>query len=102
MSGWITAAAVMGAALLGTAGSIYSAKKQSKATLQAAQMQKETAEKSLSQQYEAMNQQNQKSADIESILEGNTRGDDSATMLTGALGLNQKLMLGKGANLLGG
>ena len=104
MSGWITAA-VVAASVLSTAGSVYAAKKQSKATLQAAEMQKETAEKSLSQQYEAMNQQNQKSADIESILERNTGSDDSATMLTGAMGLNplnQKLLLGKGANMLGG
>ena len=102
MSGWITAAAVVAASALATAGSVYAAKKQSKATLQAAQMQKEAAEKSLSQQYEAMNQQNQKQADLETILERNTDSDDSATMLTSALGLNEKLRLGKGANLLGG
>lgn len=101
MSGVISA--IVASAALSSLSSVYSANKHSKATIRAAEMQRESSEKALSQQYEEMNRQNQKAADLESILEQNTNGDDSATMLTGAMGISQdKLRLGKGSNLLGG
>lgn len=101
---WLFGAlAMLASTLLSSGSSVYSANKQAKATIKAAEMQRESAEKALSQQYEEMNRQNQKEADLESILEQNTNGDDSATMLTGAMGVSQdKLRLGKGSNLLGG
>ena len=101
MSGVISA--IVASAALSSLSSVYSTTKQSKATIRAAEMQREASEKALSQQYEEMNRQNQKAADLESILEQNTNSDDSATMLTGAMGISQdKFRLGKGSNLLGG
>ena len=99
MSGVYTAMTV-----LSLAGSVYSANKTSKATMKAARMQNEASKDALRQQQQEMNQTNQRHADTESILEGNTSGDVPATMLTpgGATMSLDDLILGRGTSLLGG
>lgn len=103
MSGWIVGG--MAAMAVATAGaSMYSANKQAKATKAAANQQAAASAKALEQQKTAYNKENQKSADVSSILEENTASDMGTTMLTGANGANAASSgsLGKGYTLLGG
>lgn len=100
MSGVVVGVGAMAAS---TAASIYSSKKQSKATKAAANAQLEMSNKQLEQQKEQYNRANQKTADIGSLLEANTGSDLGTTMLTGAQGVNtDQYQLQKGASLLGG
>lgn len=105
MFGLSTAGAIALATMTAaTAGaSIYSANKQSRATKQAAQLQKEASDSALSQQTEEMRRANQNDVDTESLLESNTGQDTQSTMLTGPNGLTlDDLILGRGTSLLGG
>lgn len=98
------AVGLMAAATAATAGAtIYGAKKQSSATRQAAQLQKQASDDALRQQTQEMNRANQREADTESILEENTGNDTQSTMLTGPGGLSlDDLILGRGTQQLGG
>lgn len=105
MSGVAVGAAVIGTAatVVGTVSSIYSSKRQVKATRAAAQMQVDQSNKQLAQQKEQYNRANQKQADIGSLLEANTGSDLGTTMLSGAQGIDpNQLQLQKGGTLLGG
>ena len=96
------AAAVLGGALV-AAGSVYSSKVQAKATRYAANVQREASDKALKQQTTEFRQANQNTAGTESILDQNAGSDTGSTMLTGPGGISlDDLILGKGANLLGG
>ena len=98
-----TAGAIMIAGALAAGASVYSADQQRKATHKAADLQKEASDKALSQQQAEQNQLNQRQADTESILEGNTTSDTQSTMLTSANGLSiDDLILGRGTTQLGG
>ena len=80
----MSGAAIVGAvtAAVAAGASIYSSKKQSKATKRAA---------------------DQHEVDVSSILDSAQEGDSSATMLTGAGGIERdKLSLGGVSSLLGG
>ncbi len=101
MSG--VAAAIIAGSVLAAGATVYSSHQQSKATRKAAQLQKEASDDALSQQQAEQNQANQRQADTESILEGNTTSDTQSTMLTGASGLSiDDLILGRGTTQLGG
>lgn len=66
-------------------------------------MQQKASDDALRQQTQEMNQSNQREADTESLLEGNTGSDTQSTMLTGPNGLTlDDLILGRGTSLLGG
>ena len=96
------AAAVISGALV-TAGSVYSSRVQAKATRRAANVQREASDNALKQQTTEFRQANQNTADTESILDQNAGSDTGSTMLTGPGGISlDDLILGKGANLLGG
>lgn len=98
MSGAAIAAAVVSAGI-----GLYTANRQQKAQNRANRLQREAQEKAELQQAQQMRQQNQQQADVSGLLEGNTAGDTSATMLTGASGVNPgSLSLGRGSSLLGG
>ena len=78
------------------------AKSQAKSQANAAEQAKQNAEKQAEQQREAMRMQNQKSADIGSILQDNTNDllSGGSTLLTGAGGVDDKeLTLGKKSTL---
>lgn len=102
MSGMITA--MVASAVIGAGASVYASNKTAKATMKAAGLQREASQDALRQQQQEMNQANQRQADTESILEGNTSGDTSSTMLTGggASMTLDDLILGRGTSLLGG
>lgn len=99
MSGAIIAGAIVG---VSAAASMYSANKQARAqraaTEQAEQNQKKVAEQARQDQ----RRQNQNSADISGILQGNVDAGLSggSTLLTGAGGVsNDQLQLGAGNKL---
>lgn len=101
MSGVV--AAIVAGSVITAGASVYAANKQAKATNKAARLQKEASDQALSQQQQEQNQANQRQADTESILEGNTASDTQSTMLTGANGLSiDDLILGRGTTQLGG
>lgn len=102
MTFWVAGAVAVAGAL--TAGAtVYSSKQQAKATKQASQLQKQASDDALRQQTQQMNQENQRVADTESLLEKNTGQDVQSTMLTGPNGLTlDDLILGRGTSMLGG
>ena len=86
-----------------TAVSLYNANRQEKAQNRANRIQEQASQRAAAQQTMQMRRQNQQQADTTSVLEGNTGADTSATMLTGAGGVNPGMMhLGQGSTLLGG
>lgn len=88
---------------MAAAGSVYSSRVQAKATRNAANVQREASDNALKQQQTEFRQSNQNTADTESILDQNSGSDTGSTMLTGPGGISlDDLILGKGANLLGG
>ena len=104
MSFWVSGAVMIGA-LATSAATVYSAKKTAAATKKAAEMQEKSSQDALRQQTQEMNKANQREADQESILEGNTTGDTQSTMLTGPGGAGltlDDLILGRGTSMLGG
>lgn len=97
------ACAVIAGAVIAAGATVYSSRQQAKATEKASKLQKEASDSALSQQQAEQNQLNQRQADTESILEGNTTSDTQSTMLTGANGLSiDDLILGRGTTQLGG
>lgn len=101
----MSGAAIVGAvtAAVAAGASIYSSKKQSKATKQAADQQAKSSAQQLNQQQQEFNRANQNEVDVSSILDSAQEGDSSATMLTGAGGIERdKLSLGGVSSLLGG
>lgn len=101
---WIAAAAVTA-----TAYTIYSGEQQRKQQNQALDMQRQaqseakaSAEAQAKSSEEAMNKANRKTPDMATIMQQATKGGPSATMLTGAQGIDpNQLVLGKNT-LLGG
>lgn len=91
MSGYVTAAV----AIAGSAAGMYQQNKASKQAEAEARRQAEAAEKARLQQEQDFNRQNQKTADIGSILQGNTPA--GATGLTS--GTYQPGQLGSGGML---
>lgn len=101
MSGVAVATAATAAITAGA--SMYSSHQQSKATKKAADQQAKSSAQQLNQQQQEFNKANQNEVDVSSILGANTEGDSSATMLTGASGIDRnKLNLGGSTSLLGG
>lgn len=97
------ATAIIAASVLAGGATIYSADQQRRATNRASDLQAQASRDALTQQQAEQNQANQRTADMESILEGNSQGDTQSTMLTGANGLTlDDLILGRGTSLLGG
>lgn len=97
------AAAIIAAGVIAGGATIYSADQQRRATNRASDLQAQASRDALTQQQAEQNQANQRTADMESILEGNSQGDTQSTMLTGANGLTlDDLILGRGTSLLGG
>ena len=86
MSGFVTAAV----AIVGSAASIYQQNKASKQAEAESRRQQQAAEQARLQQEQDFNRQNQKTADIGSILQGNTpmgaTGLTSGTYKPGQLG----------------
>lgn len=98
-----TAGAIMIAGAMAAGASVYSADQQRRATNRASDLQAQASRDALTQQQAEQNQANQRTADTESILEGNSHGNTQSTMLTGANGLTlDDLILGRGTSLLGG
>lgn len=98
-----TVGAIMLAGAMATGASVYSVDQQRRATNRASDLQAQASRDALTQQQAEQNQANQRTADTESILEGNSQGDTQSTMLTGANGLTlDDLILGRGTSLLGG
>lgn len=91
MSGFVTAAV----AIAGTAASIYQQNKASRRAEAESRRQQQAAEKARLQQEQDFNRQNQKTADISSLLQGNT--PSGATGLTG--GTYKPGQLGSGGML---
>jgi hypothetical protein len=98
--GWLA-----GAAIAGTAYTIYSGERMAGAQRDANQKAEAAARLAASQQEQAMNKANAKIPDIAAILQGNlTSGSagSGSTLLTGPGGIDKnKLLLGK-TDLLGG
>lgn len=91
-----------GSAALSAKSQSKIAKSQAKTQANAAEQAKQNAEKQAEQQREAMRMQNQKSADIGSILQDNTNDllSGGSTLLTGAGGVDDKeLTLAKKSTL---
>lgn len=98
-----TVGAVMLAGAMAAGASVYSVDQQRRATNRASDLQAQASRDALTQQQAEQNQANQRTADTESILEGNSQGDTQSTMLTGPNGLTlDDLILGRGTSLLGG
>lgn len=104
MSG-ATSAIVAGAAIAGTAYSVYSGEQQAKAQEKAQKQAQANAVKQEKAADQANNRANQKKPDTMAILDAATqagRGGASGTMLTGPTGVDPStLQLGK-STLLGG
>ena len=98
-----TAIIVGAAAAAATAGaSIYSSNKQANAQRSAARAQERASAQALKEQQQQFNRENQNEVNISSLLESNTSGSNSATMITGPGGIGRnQLNLGGGASLLG-
>lgn len=100
----MSGAAVVGAvtAAVAAGASMYSSHQQSKATKRAADQQAKASAQQLNQQQQEFNKAHQNEVDVSSILESATEGNASASMLTGAEGVDRnKLNLGGLPSLLG-
>ena len=94
--------AIIGAAIVGAAASIYSANKQEKAQERAMRQQEQQAKKANEQAKQAERKQQSNQADVSGILDQNQNAllSGGSTLLTGAGGVDQdKLNLGKGNKL---
>lgn len=94
--------AIIGAAIVGAAASIYSANKQAKAQERAMRQQEQQAKKANEQAKQAERKQQSNQADVSGILYQNQNAllSGGSTLLTGAGGVDQdKLNLGKGNKL---
>ena len=64
---------------------------------------REAAAQAQKEQQQQFNRENQNEVDVSGILGANQNGGGSATMLTGAQGVNRNnMLLGGGSSLLGG